>query len=197
MAESFDDLRKGLRACTRCPLHAPATQVVGGEGPPDAPLMIVGEQPGDREDKEGRPFAGPSGRLLDRLAEEAGLDRRAAYVTNAVKHFKFRPRGKRRLHEPPNRAEIEICRWWLEMEIRLVRPKLILAMGGTAVESLTGERRGIMKRRGALEQTPVGPVFLTLHPSYLLRLRDSERKEAETARFRDDLGAVAKRLRTF
>jgi uracil-DNA glycosylase len=196
MAESFDNLREGLRACTRCPLYQPATQVVGGEGPRDSPLMIVGEQPGDREDAEGRPFVRPSGQLLDRLAEEAGLDRRAAYVTNAVKHFKFRPRGKRRLHEPPNRAEIEICRWWLEMEIRLVRPKLILALGGTAVESLTGARRGILKRRGTVEETRFGPVFVTLHPSYLLRLRDSERKADEKARFRDDLGAVADRLRT-
>jgi len=195
MDRSFDALRDGLRACTRCPLHEPATQVVGGEGPRDAPLMIVGEQPGDQEDREGRPFVGPSGQLMDRIAEEAGLDRGAAYVTNAVKHFKFRRRGKRRLHEPPNRMEIERCKWWLDLEVELVKPKMILSLGATALESLTGTRRGLLKRRGGFEETQSGPVFVTVHPSYILRIRDGERKAEETRRLRADFAKVAEALR--
>jgi len=195
MEKSFDALREGMRACTRCPLYAPATQVVGGEGPRDAPLVIVGEQPGDQEDREGRPFVGPSGRLMDRIAEEAGLDRSAAYVTNAVKHFKFRQRGKRRLHEPPNRTEIEQCKWWLDLELELVKPKMILSLGATALESLTGNRRGLLKRRGGFEETARGPVFVTVHPSYILRIRDGERKAEETARLRSDFRKVAEALR--
>ncbi len=169
-------------------------RVVLGEGPTDAALMVVGERPGDQEDRIGRPFVGPSGQLFDRVAEQAGLDRSAAYVTNAVKRFRFRQRGKRRLHQPPDRTEIEHGRWWLEMELKLVRPGLILAMGANALESLTGSPKGLLKRRGRVEETDHGPVFVTVHPSFLLRLRDAGRKEEEIARFREDLAAVAAML---
>ncbi|MDW4498725.1 UdgX family uracil-DNA binding protein [Sulfitobacter sp. D35] len=181
-----------LQGCQRCPLWRDATQAVPGEGPPDAPLMIVGEQPGDHEDLAGRPFVGPAGQLFDRVAGEAGLDRSKAYVTNAVKHFKFVARGKRRLHQAPERDEIDHCRWWLDLERRMIRPKLILAMGGTALESLTGSRKGILKRRGGLEQAGDGtPLLVTVHPSYLLRLPSEERRQSETELFRADLRRTA------
>ena len=184
----------GLHDCTRCPLHACATQVVPGEGPREADLMIVGEQPGDAEDQSGRPFVGPAGQLFDRLAEEAGLDRSKAFVTNAVKHFKYEQRGKRRIHQNPNTSEIEQCKFWLAQEVTLVKPKLILGMGGTAAESLTGTRKGILKRRGQVEETEFGPVFLTVHPSYLLRIPDHLKAEAQaafTADLRAALGTLA------
>ncbi len=183
---SWNMLEAGLRSCDRCPLCAPATQVVPGAGSRDARLMIVGEQPGDQEDQTGVPFVGPAGQLFDRLAQVAGLDRDSAFLTNAVKHFKFQQRGKRRIHQNPNSAEIEHCRFWLQSEIALVKPKLILAMGGTAAESLTGSRKDILKRRGAVEATGFGPVLLTVHPSYLLRLPDHLKTEAN-ARFVADL----------
>lgn len=189
--ETLDNLARGLRGCTRCPLYRDARQAVPGEGPPDARLMIVGEQPGDQEDQQGRPFVGPAGQLFDRVAREAGLDRRAAYVTNAVKHFKFRRQGKRRLHQPPNRTEIEHCKWWLEAEVKLVKPDIILAMGATALQTLTGSREGLLKRRGQIEATGYGPVFITVHPSYLLRLPTAELRDAETAKFRADLSRVS------
>ena len=190
---SWNMLLAGLTDCTRCPLHCHATQVVPGDGPRDSILMIVGEQPGEAEDIAGRPFVGPAGQLFDRLAGEAGLDRGAAYVTNAVKHFKFERRGKRRIHQNPNSAEIEQCRWWLRSEIALVKPRLILAMGGTAAESLTGTRKDILRRRGTIEDTPHGPVLLTVHPSYILRLPDHLKPEAEAA-FVADLRAAGQRL---
>ena len=184
---AWEDFKADLDACRRCPLWKDATQAVPGEGPADAPLMVVGEQPGDREDLEGRPFVGPAGRLFDDLAERAGLARGKAYVTNAVKHFKFRPRGKRRLHQPPDRGEIQQCKWWLDIERARLKPKLILAMGGTAVESLTGDRRGLTKRRGNIEVLEDGTqVMITWHPSYLLRLRDGD-KERATVEFEGDL----------
>ena len=164
------------------------------KGPLDAGLMIVGEQPGDQEDLTGRPFVGPAGQLFDQLATQAGLDRNTAYVTNAVKHFKFIPRGKRRLHQRPNASEIAHCRWWLDAEIAQVQPKLILGMGATAAEALTGRREGITGRRGTIEETPSGiPVLLTLHPSYLLRVPDPQARSAATAQFKDDL-AIARRM---
>jgi len=179
---SWNILDAGLSACTRCPLHAPATQVVRGTGPRDAALMIVGEQPGDAEDLTGLPFQGPAGQLFNTLSVAAGLDRDAAYVTNAVKHFKFRQTGKRRIHQSPNTSEISHCRWWLDTEVALVKPTLILAMGATAVESLTGNRRDLLKRRGQIERSHQGlPVFITVHPSYLLRLPDHARPDAEAA----------------
>ncbi|SEM70662.1 DNA polymerase [Loktanella fryxellensis] len=176
---SWNILNAGLVACTRCPLHGPATQIVPGAGPHDAPLMIVGEQPGDQEDLAGVPFVGPAGQLFDHLAARAGLDRGAAYVTNAVKHFKFKEGAKRRLHVNPNTSEVEHCKFWLQTEVQLLKPRLILALGGTATGALTGTAAGVMKRRGTVEQTAHGPVLITLHPSALLRMPDSARPQAE------------------
>ncbi len=185
---------EALSACQRCPLWEGATQAVPGEGPEDARLMVVGEQPGDREDLEGRPFVGPAGQLFDAVAARAGLDRRQAWVTNAVKHFKFAPRGKRRIHQAPNRGEIRHCRWWLDLERERVKPELILAMGATALESLTGDRAGLMARRGDVEHTEYGvPVLITVHPSYLLRLPAAERAAAE-ALFEADLRRAVEML---
>lgn len=162
-----------LHACARCPIGAQATQAVGGVGPRDAPLMIVGEQPGDREDLEGVPFVGPAGQLFDVLAVEAGLNRNEAYVTNAVKHFKFTPRGKRRIHQSPHTSEVEACRVWLAREIAQVRPVLLLALGATAAQTLTGDGSALMTRRGRVEQGREGlPVLITLHPSAVLRADD-------------------------
>lgn len=190
MAAASGDALDGLPDCRRCPLWDGATQVVRGEGPLDAALMIVGEQPGDREDLEGRPFVGPAGQLFDEVAARAGLDRAQAYVTNAVKHFKFVPRGKRRIHQAPNAGEISHCRWWLDLERARAKPKVILAMGGTAAESLTGSRAGLGQRRGGVERLEDGtPVLLTWHPSYLLRLPHGARAAAE-AEFLADLRQV-------
>ena len=194
--DGADGLARALQGCRRCPLWRDATQAVPGEGPERAALMIVGEQPGDREDIEGRPFVGPAGALFDRVAGAVGLDRRDAWVTNAVKHFKYTAKGRRRIHQPPNRTEIEHCRWWLDHERALVRPRLILAMGGTAVESLTGHRKDLTRRRGGIETTQDGtPVLITWHPSYLLRLPDAERRAAAEAEFRDDLALAVQMLR--
>lgn len=190
--EGLTGLRAAAGQCTRCPLHGPATQVVFGTGPVDAALMIVGEQPGDTEDLTGVPFTGPAGALFDAEAQAAGLDRSAAYVTNAVKHFKFTVRGKRRIHQGPDAGEVTACRWWLDLERALVRPRLILAMGATALASLTGNGAGILARRGGVEEAPDGtPVFVTVHPSYILRLTDPVRQTEERARFREDLRQAA------
>ncbi|WP_424927107.1 UdgX family uracil-DNA binding protein [Amaricoccus tamworthensis] len=192
-AGSLDELREAAAGCTGCPLHGPATQTVFGEGPVDAPLMIVGEQPGDQEDLAGRPFVGPAGQEFDMAAQAAGLDRSRIYVTNAVKHFKFIPRGKRRIHQRPNVGEIEHCRWWLNLERRLIQPQLIVAMGASACASFTGSGTGILKRRGSVEPGPEGtPVLVTLHPSHILRLPDDLAK----ARARADLQADLERARS-
>lgn len=182
---SWNLLTAGLAGCTRCPLHGPATQVVPGAGPHDAALMIVGEQPGDQEDLAGTPFVGPAGQLFDQLAARAGLDRKAAYVTNAVKHFKFKEGAKRRLHVNPNTSEVSHCKFWLDTERTLLRPKLTLALGGTAMGALTGDAKAVMKRRGSIEDTPHGPVLITLHPSALLRMPPAARPEAEAAMVSD------------
>ncbi len=197
LASAWDGPSEALPAaihdCTRCPLHRSATQAVPGEGPRDAELMIVGEQPGDQEDLQGRPFVGPAGQLFDRVAKEAGLDRARAFVTNAVKHFKFVPRGKRRLHQRPNRSEITHCRWWLDAELRQVAPRLVVGMGATAAEALTGSGADILKRRGRIETRADGvKVLLTAHPSYLLRIPEPQTRLREEAAFRADLArAVA------
>ncbi|MAM62847.1 UdgX family uracil-DNA binding protein [Maritimibacter sp. UBA3975] len=197
LTASQDRFHAALDACTRCPLHANATQAVPGEGPTDAPLMFVGEQPGDREDLTGRPFTGPAGQLFDRALASAGIDRTTAYVTNAVKHFKFTPRGKRRLHQAPNREEIAHCRWWLDLERERVRPDLTVALGATALESLTGDRRALLERRGRIEETTDGaPLLVTIHPSYILRLPDPVHKAEEEARFIEDLRAARAHLPT-
>lgn len=182
-----------LSSCARCPLAGPTTQAVPGAGPRDADLMIVGEQPGDREDIEGRPFVGPAGQMFDRLAADVGLDRESAYVTNAVKHFKFLVRGKRRIHQTPSSGEVEHCRWWLTREIAEVQPRLILALGATAALALTGNGKGVMRRRGQIEAGLDGvPVFLTLHPAALLRHPDPETREANITLVRADLAEVAR-----
>ncbi|MEM1351625.1 MAG: UdgX family uracil-DNA binding protein [Pseudomonadota bacterium] len=183
-----ETMPRAIHDCTRCPLHKTATQPVLGEGPLDARLMVVGEQPGDREDLEGRPFVGPSGQLFDHIASQVGLRRDAAFVTNAVKHFKFVPKGRRRIHQRPDAGEVEHCSVWLEAEIRQVQPDLILAMGATAALALTGSGLNIALRRGSTEETPFGPpALLTYHPSYLLRIADIQRRKTFEAQFRSDL----------
>ena len=178
-------------ACRRCPLYEPATQVVFGEGPPDAPVMFVGEQPGDQEDVIGRPFVGPAGQMMDRAMEEAGIDRRMIYVTNAVKHFKFTPRGKRRIHQTPEVPEIQACRFWLDVERTHVRPRLLVAMGGSAARSLLGRAVTIGRERGRPIQMPDGQaVFVTVHPSFLLRVPDAAAKAREYDAFVRDLKAI-------
>jgi DNA polymerase len=184
------------RNCQRCPLHCHATQTVFGEGPPDAPVIFVGEQPGDQEDLAGRPFVGPAGQVFDRAMAEAQLDRSRVYVTNAVKHFKFTPRGKKRIHQKPNDAEIEQCRWWLDLELMLVKPKLIVAMGATAARALTGKSAKITETRGRIMSSSRGgpTMLITVHPSYLLRLPDPAAQREEFARFVDDLSLVAEEI---
>jgi DNA polymerase len=188
-------LRKAAAGCAACPLYAKATQTVFGEGSDEAPLMLVGEQPGDREDLEGRPFVGPAGALLDRCLGEVGIDRRKAYVTNAVKHFKWTPRGKRRIHGKPNMGEIRACRPWLEAEIRLVKPRVLVCLGATAAQALLGPEFRVTRERGRFLQSALAPyVLATVHPSALLRATD-EMREQEIARFIDDLKVVAKVVR--
>lgn len=193
--ETLDRVRAEASACRRCPLFADATQTVFGEGPGDAPLLFVGEQPGDREDIAGRPFVGPAGQLFDEAILEAGIDRTACYVTNAVKHFKYEPRGKRRIHKKPNAAEIEACRWWLAMEIRLVQPRLVVGLGGTALQSLLDRPVKITEIRGRFMDFRDGlTLFATVHPSYLLRIPDAAARDTERRRFVDDLKRVAERM---
>lgn len=192
---SLDDIAGGIAQCRRCPIGCNGTRAVMGEGPGDADLMIVGEQPGDTEEQENRPFVGPAGQLLDRALGEAGVDRARAYVTNAVKHFKFTPRGKRRLHQTPTAGEIDICRWWLDGERALVRPKVILALGASSARGLLGRTPSISRERGKAIATADGThIWLTAHPSYLLRL-DGEAQKREHSRFADDLAGLATLLR--
>jgi len=191
--ETLDKLRDEAADCRRCPLWKDATQTVFGEGPADARIMLVGEQPGDQEDLAGRPFVGPAGRMLDRALEAAGIDRGSIYVTNAVKHFKFQPRGKRRLHSKPNAGEIKACRWWIDRERRLIRPSVIVAMGATAAYSLLGRTITIGRERG--KPIPIGEGetgWVTVHPSYLLRIRDEADAKEAFARFVDDLAMAAR-----
>jgi DNA polymerase len=192
---TLDALASAAEGCRGCPLYKDATQVVFGEGRPSARLMLVGEQPGDKEDKEGEPFVGPAGRLLDKALEEAGIDRSEAYVTNAVKHFKWRPRGNRRLHQTPRVGEIEACKPWLEAEVEAVEPEAVLAMGATAARSLFGTKVKVTKDRGKLLESPLAPVAaVTIHPSAILRLRDHDEREAEFAGFVADLEGAASAL---
>lgn len=189
-------LRDEASECRMCHLWKDATQTVFGEGPQRASVMMVGEQPGDKEDLAGKPFVGPAGQMLNRALEEAGIDRGKVYVTNAVKHFKFVPRGKIRLHQKPNTAEIKACRPWYERELASVKPELVVAMGATAAQSVFGKITPINKTRGRIiELDDTTNVLVTVHPSYLLRLPDAEAKEREYARFVDDLRIVAAHLR--
>ena len=178
--------------CTRCDLYKCATQTVFGAGPPDARVMMVGEQPGDQEDLAGAPFVGPAGQLLDRALVEAGIDRSTVYVTNAVKHFKFEPRGKRRIHKKPDRSEIDACRWWLDRELAVTRPAVVVALGGTAVQALLGRPVKILSERGRVAADPRGfGLLLTIHPSMILRVPDREAKEREFAALVADLRQAA------
>ena len=188
---AWDALMREAKGCTRCPLHGPATQTVFGEGPVDAALMLVGEQPGDQEDLAGRPFVGPAGQVLDRALTQAGVDRATTYVTNAVKHFKFEPRGKRRIHSKPDAGEITACRWWIEQELALVKPEVTVALGASAARSLLGRAVTIGRERGrAIALASGGVGWVTVHPSYLLRIDDKARAEDEFGRFVEDLKAV-------
>jgi uracil-DNA glycosylase len=194
---SLSALRAAEAGCTRCPLYRNATQVVPGEGPRHAQVMMVGEQPGDQEDKQGHPFVGPAGRILDRAIAEAGIDRKEVFVTNAVKHFKFEPRGKRRLHKKPNASEIEACRWWHKLERAIVKPKVIVAMGATGARGVLGRTVTIAKVRGAILSEEDGSrVIVTIHPSYVLRQRDDASREREYKGLVADLQRCAKLLVT-
>ena len=187
-AASLSELAEAEARCTRCPLYRDATQVVPGEGHRQARMMVVGEQPGDKEDIAGRPFVGPAGRLFDTALAEAEIPRDLVFVTNAVKHFKFEPRGRMRLHKRPNVGEIERCNWWLGQERKLVAPAVLVAMGATAVRSLLGRPASISSLRGEARQLEDGtPMIATIHPSYLLRIRDPDARAAERAGFVADL----------
>jgi uracil-DNA glycosylase len=195
MAKSIKQLREDARACQDCPLWANATQTVFGAGDPHARVMLVGEQPGDEEDRKGLPFVGPAGRLLDRALEAAGVDREHLYVTNAVKHFKWQLRGKRRLHKTPAQREVEACRQWLEREIGAVKPHVIVALGATAARAVIGKDFKVSVMRGQFVQSPLAPcVFATFHPSALLRLRDAAEKEAAFEQLANDLALIKQAL---
>jgi DNA polymerase len=195
-ADDLEKLRKEAAGCRACHLWKDATQTVFGEGPQHAQIMLVGEQPGDKEDLAGKPFVGPAGLMLDRALEEAGIDRRKVYVTNAVKHFKFFARGKIRLHQKPNTQEIKACRQWYERELTLIRPELVVAMGATAAQCVFGKITPINKNRGRLIDLDDGiKALVTVHPSYLLRLPDEDSKAQEYARFVEDLRIAANLLR--
>lgn len=189
---SLDEARQAIERCRRCPLYEHATQPVFGEGPDGAEVMFVGEQPGDQEDLAGKPFVGPAGQVLDQVIGEVGIDRRKVYVTNAVKHFKFEPRGKRRIHQRPDAGEVQACRFWLGLEREFVRPRVIVALGATAAQSLLGRASVTISRlRGEpIEMEDGSVLFVTNHPSYLLRIPDAEGKARERAKFVSDLEQV-------
>jgi uracil-DNA glycosylase len=191
-SRSLRTLREAAAGCRGCPLWRDATQTVFGEGPRKATLMLVGEQPGDREDIEGEPFVGPAGRVLAQALEGAGIERGEVYLTNAVKHFKWRPRGKRRLHQTPRAGEVEACKPWLEAELAAVRPVGLLALGATAAKALFGSSVRVTRDRGRLIESPLAPLAaLTIHPSAILRLRDHEEREEALAGLVDDLRQIA------
>ncbi len=193
---SLTALRKAEAECTRCPLYKWATQVVPGEGPARARILMVGEQPGDQEDKQGRPFVGPAGGILTKALEDAGIDRKSVFITNAVKHFKFEQRGKRRLHKRPNAYEINRCRWWLDLERKLVRPDIVVALGATAIRGISGRALTINKVRGRIILlSDGGRMLATIHPSYILRIKDDADKRTHYRQFVADLKACAKNLR--
>lgn len=196
-ARAGDNRLKAVAAeaesCERCPLYKLGTQTVFGEGPADAPVLMIGEQPGDQEDIAGRPFVGPAGRMLDRAMADAGIDRARVYVTNAVKHFKFELRGRRRLHKKPNSYEIERCRWWLAQELEIVRPELVVAMGATAARAVLGKVVTVTALRGrVLDLDPPLRGIVTIHPSFLLRIRGDKEKADAYGRFVADLALAAR-----
>jgi uracil-DNA glycosylase family protein len=188
---SLTTVREASRGCTACPLYKQATQTVFGEGPKGATMMLVGEQPGDYEDVAGKPFVGPAGKIMDRALEEAGIDRSQVYVTNAVKHFKWEARGKRHIHQKPNSREIAACRPWLEAELRIVKPKLVVAMGATAAQTIFGPSFRVTRERGRVLSSKLAPrVLATVHPSSLLRQPDEASREREYKHFVTDLRAA-------
>jgi DNA polymerase len=188
-------IRRQAEVCRRCDLWKRATQTVFGAGPSGARIMLVGEQPGDAEDLEGEPFVGPAGQLLRRALEEAGIDLREVYLTNVVKHFKWEPRGKRRIHKKPRYSEVEACRVWLDAEIAHVKPRAIVALGATAAQAVIGPDARVTRDRTKPFPSPLAPlVTLTVHPSSILRAPDSETRAAERAHFVDDLRAIAARV---
>jgi DNA polymerase len=190
-SSSLQEVEEASKACTACHLYKRGTQTVFGEGPKHAPLMLVGEQPGDYEDVAGKPFVGPAGKILDRALEEAGIDRSKVYVTNVVKHFKWEPRGKRRIHQKPNSREIAACRPWMEAELRLVRPKLLVCLGATAAQAIFGPSFRVTRERGKILDSQFAPrVLATVHPSSLLRQPDEESREREYKLFVKDLRAA-------
>src|SRR5512146_974475 len=193
---TLPSVRNAAADCRACDLWERGTQTVFGEGSSRADVMLVGEQPGDQEDQAGKPFVGPAGKLLDRALEAAGIDRSRAYVTNVVKHFKWEPRGKRRIHAKPNQAEITACRPWLETEIALVRPRVLVCLGATAAQALLGRDFKVSARRGEFVPSSLAPVVMaTVHPSSLLRAPDAETRHREMERFVADLKRVAERLK--
>lgn len=190
-------LSAAARSCTACDLYRYATQTVFGEGPPSAPVVMVGEQPGDREDIEGRPFVGPAGRVLEQAMEGAGLKRAQVYLTNAVKHFRWLPKGKKRIHQQPNRAEIRACRRWLEDELALIEPQILVCLGAVATHSLLGFDARVGDLRGRWIESNWAPnTLVTAHPSAILRERDRQGRELAFEAFTEDLREVARRLQT-
>jgi len=195
MAKSLEQLREEAKHCRACPLWAKATQTVFGAGDEHARVMLVGEQPGDEEDRTGLPFVGPAGRLLDRALEAAGVERERVYITNAVKHFKWQLRGKRRLHKTPAQREIDACHQWLEGEIRALEPQVIVCLGATAARALLGKDFKVSLMRGKFVESAYAPfVFATLHPSALLRLRDEEERESAFEELVKDLSLIKNAL---
>ncbi|MEY2440030.1 MAG: uracil-DNA glycosylase [Verrucomicrobiota bacterium] len=190
---SLKAVRNAARKCTACHLYKKATQTVFGEGPKNPALMLVGEQPGDHEDVEGKPFVGPAGKIMDRALKDAGIDRKAVYVTNVVKHFKWEPRGKRRIHKKPNSREIAACRPWLEAELRLVNPELLVCLGATAAQTIFGPSFRVTRERGKVLSSPLAArVLATVHPSSLLRQPDEESRDREYELFVRDLRVAVK-----
>ena len=189
--KTLPNLREAVQHCKGCDLWKHATQAVFGQGSPGAEVMLVGEQPGDQEDLQGRPFVGPAGKLLDRALEAAGIDRDDVYVTNAVKHFKCEPRGKRRIHKKPNGKQIAACRPWFDEEVRVVKPKVIVCMGATAAQAFLGRNFKVTQERGKVISQEGTQFVATVHPSSILRAPDDESRHAEMARFIEDLRVVA------
>jgi uracil-DNA glycosylase len=193
IAKSIDDARNRAKNCEACDLYKNATQTVFGEGVRKPRILFVGEQPGDQEDRQGRPFVGPAGKLLDTALEQAGIDRNKTYVTNAVKHFKWEPRGKRRIHKKPNSAEIAACRPWLDTEIALLKPEVVVCLGATAAQALLGRTFRVTQSRGELLESTLAPhIMATVHPSSILRAPDDESRHREMAAFVADLKKLAK-----
>jgi uracil-DNA glycosylase len=194
---TLECLRQAAKNCKGCDLYRNATQTVFGEGPSHANVMLIGEQPGDVEDQQGKPFVGPAGRMLDRALEEALISRDEVYVTNAVKHFKWIWRGKRRLHQKPSVREVMACRPWLEVEIEVVQPQILVCMGATAAQSVVGKPVPIMKERGKFIDSALGkPTFVTIHPSAILRQRDQDEREQEFRRFATEMKLVKRKLKS-